>query len=707
MSSKMKNTKKTLVILVCILLISFLTGCSKKDDKLNLGKFENKKPDSSKIIKTSKWGKIPSNQFVIVLKDGFGKKEAVKIAAGLNGKVVGEMEYINLYQIENNISNEAELIESIDKAKKNQEVELAFPNVSVYCSGFENSSCNPLDDDFYSGKNGAAFDMIGLKNAWDIIKASKVKLNKVKVGVNDEAFGTKSQETGNADVKGSGVDDVDNNSFKKHSNGVVNIIGADPNNGGATGVASILGKDLSINVINTLDSPGDYATEVTKDEKDPTQYEASNGKSYTVKTLIDLQRQVEAGSKVINCSFNIKPPSPNNAEIALAMKKFLEKMNKDHPDVIFVASAGNDSTALDGNNEMFGHKLPNLITVGATNEDGTPAKYSNFSTGNGEVTVSACGNTHLDLGWNDKGTSFSAPQVTGVAALMKSINPDLSAADIKRIISETASKKTYDKNLPSQYGAGMLRADDAVLKVINEMRKKKNLPELKKEDLLNLSGIELKSTGGPEEFKVTATVKSVSEGGTPLEIEISGSNFAMGGDKKKTLNAAGSVSWDITYKEKKSKLTVKVKRLDTDNCKVILVGGTLKAEDLVGNWAGNVSYDDWSTPIDMARKEIEKNLLTKKGQPLPLNLTVSLLSENSLSFEMKVTGGYPMPPMTFSFSDDGSLSSSFVYKMVAYQYSAMVTDAGDKLNLKGTWNTNATNGTMKMNGQWNAVLIKK
>ena len=702
----MKNSQSFTIVLALLVLSSFITGCS-DSGKFNLGKAENKKPDSGKIINTAKWGRVPANQVVIILAEGAGRAEAEKVASELGGSIAGEMQYINLFQIENSNSDEKGLLDAIDKAKKMQGVELAFPNASLYCSGFENSSCNPLDDDFYSGANGASYNMIGLKNAWDIIKASKVKINKVQVGVNDEALGTKSEELGGSEIKGSGTGDIDSTTNKHHSNGVVNIIGANSQNGGATGIASILGKNLSINVINTLDSPGDFAKETAKDEKDATQFTSQNGKTYTVKSLVDLQKQVESGSKVINCSFNFKPPSPDNAEYAKAMKKFLEKMNKDHPDVIFIASAGNDGAGVDGSNDFFGQKIPNLVTVGATDENGVSSNYSNYSTGDGEVTISACGKNQLDIGWNAQGTSFSAPQVSGVAALMKSINPDLTAAEIKKILTETASRTINGNNISSEYGAGMLKADDAVLRVINDMRKKKNLPELKKEDLLNLGDIILKSTGGPEEFKVTAEVKNVSEGGTTLEIEASGSNYAIAGDKKKTINAPGSVTWEITYKEKNSKLSVKVKRLDSDNCKVILLGGALKAEDLAGDWTGSVSYDSWSTPIEMARKEIEKRLLAKKGQPLPLNISVKFISDNRLSFKMQVTGGMPMPPMDFSFSEDGTINASFVYNMVSYNYTAKVTDSGDNLALKGTWNTNATNGTMKMNGQWNASMPKK
>jgi subtilisin family serine protease len=56
------------------------------------------------------------------------------------------------------------------------------------------------------------------------------------------------------------------------------------------------------------------------------------------------------------------------------------------------------------------------------------------------------------------GTSFSGPHVAGVAALVKSANPNLSAIEVRKIIEKTAEP------IGPQviFGAGMVRADRAV-----------------------------------------------------------------------------------------------------------------------------------------------------------------------------------------------------------------------------------------------------
>jgi len=58
----------------------------------------------------------------------------------------------------------------------------------------------------------------------------------------------------------------------------------------------------------------------------------------------------------------------------------------------FRAAAGNENGGLDGSNySVGGHKLPNLITVGALDNLGNRANFSNYATGDGEVTLSAPG----------------------------------------------------------------------------------------------------------------------------------------------------------------------------------------------------------------------------------------------------------------------------------------------------------------------------
>jgi subtilisin family serine protease len=132
-----------------------------------------------------------------------------------------------------------------------------------------------------------------------------------------------------------------------------------------------------------------------------------------------------------------------------------EKTMRRYSNILFVFSAGN--SALD--NDRFHHypsriKVPNAITVAAMNGDYL-ATFSNYGSKN--VDIGAPGVAILSLvpkiysqDGNDlyspsSGTSMAAPYVSNLAAQIKNTNPQLTPADIKRIILETGEVKDHLK----------------------------------------------------------------------------------------------------------------------------------------------------------------------------------------------------------------------------------------------------------------------
>ena len=68
------------------------------------------------------------------------------------------------------------------------------------------------------------------------------------------------------------------------------------------------------------------------------------------------------------------------------------------------------------------------------------------------------------------GTSMAAPHVAGTIALMFSKGPQLTAAEIKRILTETATRDTFTGSVPNaNWGRGKLNARDAVAVVISQV----------------------------------------------------------------------------------------------------------------------------------------------------------------------------------------------------------------------------------------------
>jgi subtilisin family serine protease len=143
------------------------------------------------------------------------------------------------------------------------------------------------------------------------------------------------------------------------------------------------------------------------------------------------------GARIINLSLGGDTPDPR---LTAAIKAAAAA------NVLVVASAGNNSRNIDSKPSYPASiAAPNLVTVAATQpNDGRgidPA--SNF--GRLDVELAAPGADILSTantgGYVLKsGTSMAAPMVTGVAALMASVNPRISAVDLRALLMQNAAR---------------------------------------------------------------------------------------------------------------------------------------------------------------------------------------------------------------------------------------------------------------------------
>jgi subtilisin family serine protease len=157
-----------------------------------------------------------------------------------------------------------------------------------------------------------------------------------------------------------------------------------------------------------------------------------------------IRYAVDQGAHIINMSFG-KGYSPQKAAVDAAVRY------ADERGVLLVNAAGNDGKDL-GIEESFpsrfyldGDTARHWIQVGASSWHGgerLAAVFSNY--GMGHVHVFAPGVDILSTAPGDEyeaasGTSFAAPVVSGLAALLMSYFPELSAADVRSIILESAT----------------------------------------------------------------------------------------------------------------------------------------------------------------------------------------------------------------------------------------------------------------------------
>lgn len=174
-----------------------------------------------------------------------------------------------------------------------------------------------------------------------------------------------------------------------------------------------------------------------------------DGDEYDKDVALGIRYAVDNGAKIINASFG-KSFSPNAEWVYDALKYAASK------DVLFVLAAGNDGNDLDDpenpnfpNDHQFlsGQEyVDNVITVGALTPyfgENLVAAFSNYGSMN--VDVFAPGDDiYSTMPENEYefqgGTSMAAPMVSGLAALIRSHYPQLSAAQVKKIIMESGIK---------------------------------------------------------------------------------------------------------------------------------------------------------------------------------------------------------------------------------------------------------------------------
>jgi subtilisin family serine protease len=174
-----------------------------------------------------------------------------------------------------------------------------------------------------------------------------------------------------------------------------------------------------------------------------------------------IRYAVDNGANVINMSFG-KAYSPHKAEVDEAVKYAEER------GVLLVHAAGNDGEDLaqtpsfPTRDFVGGGSAPNWIEVGASSwkADSLAATFSNYGTE--RVDLFAPGvdvlSTVPGSGYDrEDGTSMAAPVVSGVAALLMAYYPELTPAQVRQILMESATTYADRTVLRPGQGGGPVR----------------------------------------------------------------------------------------------------------------------------------------------------------------------------------------------------------------------------------------------------------
>ncbi len=415
-----------------------------------------------------------------------------EICNELNGTIVGQLNSALLYQIQISAGNFEALLEACNQIEEFDNVlsciyDLISPqsfSETTYVTsedaeeeGDTNSDGiyvpnDPWKDMFQgllgqdwneespSGLNWWA-EAIHLPSAWSYNSYFK---NTVKVGVVDTGIDSSHEDL--SVYKELVSDSV----ARSHGTHVAGVIGATANNEiGITGIAwkaEIISYDIY-----------------------------KNGKLSMSEAFDAIVASIEYGAKVVNFSSGYEDPisSMSDAEkegksVATVIKNLLK--NVDH-EFIIVQAAGNDkvntrrsggccsvtSTIAEevGCPEVMDHIF--IVAAASKPSNGSYTLWSGSNFGY-NITIAAPGvnifSTVVSGGLNGNygklnGTSMAAPMVTGTIAMLWSVDPSLTASEIKEIITSTATTEVsayYDEDIGTYY---LLDADAALEEVIRRM----------------------------------------------------------------------------------------------------------------------------------------------------------------------------------------------------------------------------------------------
>lgn len=312
----------------------------------------------------------------------------------------------------------------------------------------------------------------------------------VKVAIIDDAFDTTHEDLQNAfaltyDVNTGQSNVLPGSSYQIHGTMIAGMIAARENDQGVVGVAPMA------ELIGIKESNG-----------------------FTSSLLKAFAYAKEVGADVINCSWG----TYNVQDSIRDAIDDLAKYGRDGKGVVIVFAAGNDDVPVAGDESA----LESVIGVGASDVFNRRAWYSNYGPeldllapgGSGYVGITT---TDVSGSWGRAGfrsmtadynlaseagvygTSLSAPIVSGAAAILLSIDPDMTRDEVVKVLQESADKigsESYINGRNDYHGYGKLNIGKAAKMVTEsqqksfvELRKGWNLVALPVEEKVRLDSL--------------------------------------------------------------------------------------------------------------------------------------------------------------------------------------------------------------------------
>lgn len=204
-----------------------------------------------------------------------------------------------------------------------------------------------------------------------------------------------------------------------------------------------------------------------------------------------IERAVDSGAQVINISlgyrydFDTDPQVPYAHMNGRTRPSSLAAVGAARRGALVVVAVGNEGlTRLDTGSTVTPtvtapSDADSILAVGATSAAGARCNYSSTGpTADGrrkpEVSSIGCSmplaNTSTAAGaFNQSGTSFAAPVVTGVAALLRQLHPDSAGGGAQRIREALMKSASRDSVADNLVGHGIIRAAHAHCRLLGDV----------------------------------------------------------------------------------------------------------------------------------------------------------------------------------------------------------------------------------------------
>lgn len=372
-------------------------------------------------------------EVIVKLKSGRRKLDLERIATKLRGHVRKADEANNLYVVKLSEASVA-TVDAVYQLSNDPSVEYVEPNYPAHVFATPNDQLYDLQWNLRK---------ISLPQAWDKTKGStQITVAILDTGVQrHEDLPSQWNWAPGYDVVGNDTDPTDPGSTigskASHGTAVAGVIGAVTNN--IFGIAGVA-WNVKLMAVRVMDQEGEgYASDIAD----------------------GIDWAVDNGADVINLSLGLK-----DCQTSKAVTDALNYAYRNN--VVVVAAAGNDGKSCMGSPANH----PNVISVGAITQNGSRASYSNYGSeldlwapGGEAPTTDGIWSTWWSPADADgsvygrfAGTSFAAPHVTGVVALMMATGmrgPDY----IRTVLTRTA---TPLNGSGTQSGYGLVNAAAAV-----------------------------------------------------------------------------------------------------------------------------------------------------------------------------------------------------------------------------------------------------